>query len=86
MFETYLPEYGALFDKLPISAFVWKKDFKEEEPLTDIRSYGIVLVIIFKYGQRETKNCDVVKYLLKGGGRMGGEYMFTIDNANGEQI
>ena len=21
-FETYLPEYGALFDKLPISAFV----------------------------------------------------------------
>ena len=25
-FETLLPEYGALFDKLPISAFVWKED------------------------------------------------------------
>ena len=28
-FETYIPEYGALFDKLPISAFVWKKDIDE---------------------------------------------------------
>jgi hypothetical protein len=24
-FETYLPEYGALYDKLPISAFAWKE-------------------------------------------------------------
>ena len=23
-FETLIPEYGALFDKLPISAFCWK--------------------------------------------------------------
>jgi hypothetical protein len=23
-FETYLPEYGALYDKLPISAFLWR--------------------------------------------------------------
>ena len=22
-FETYLPEFGALYDKLPISAFTW---------------------------------------------------------------
>ena len=29
-FETYIQEYGALFDKLPISAFVWKKDIKED--------------------------------------------------------
>ena len=29
-FETYIPEYGALYDKLPISAFVWKKDIKED--------------------------------------------------------
>ena len=32
-FETYLPEYGALYDKLPISAFCWK-DVKEDVPLT----------------------------------------------------
>ena len=24
-FEAYLPEYGACFDKFPLSAFVWKK-------------------------------------------------------------
>ena len=24
-FETYIPEYGALYDKLPISAFTWKR-------------------------------------------------------------
>ena len=26
-FETYLPEYGAVYYKLPLSAFVWKKDY-----------------------------------------------------------
>ena len=35
-FETYIPEYGALYDKLPISAFVWKKDF-EETPFTELQ-------------------------------------------------
>ena len=24
-FETYLPEFGALYDKLPISAFYWRR-------------------------------------------------------------
>ena len=33
MFEAYLPEYGACFDKFPLSAFVWKTDYKEEELL-----------------------------------------------------
>ena len=25
-FETYLPDYGAMYDKLPISAFDWKSE------------------------------------------------------------
>ena len=29
IFEAYLPEYGACYDKLPIVAFVWKKDHGE---------------------------------------------------------
>ncbi len=43
MFETYLPEYGACFDKFPLSAFVWKTDYKEEEllPLSRIRVMGL---------------------------------------------
>jgi hypothetical protein len=32
-FETLLTEYGALYDKLPISAFVWKKDYNQEDQL-----------------------------------------------------
>ena len=28
-FETLLTEYGALFDKLPLSAFVWKTDHED---------------------------------------------------------
>ena len=32
-FETLLTDYGALFDKLPISAFVWKEDYNQEEQL-----------------------------------------------------
>ena len=31
--ETLLTDYGALFDKLPISAFVWKEDFDKENQL-----------------------------------------------------
>ena len=35
-FETYLPEYGAVYDKLPLSAFVWKKDYEGELPLEEL--------------------------------------------------
>ena len=30
-FETYLPEYGALYDKLPISAFVWHDVLEDDQ-------------------------------------------------------
>ena len=50
-FETYIPEYGALYDKLPISAFVWKKDIKEDVPLQSC-NYGIVLVMILQLLKR----------------------------------
>ena len=32
--ETLLTDYGALFDKLPISAFVWKEDYDIDNQLT----------------------------------------------------
>lgn len=32
-FETYLPEYGALYDKLPISAFLWRSAYRLELPM-----------------------------------------------------
>ena len=48
-FENFLPEYGALFDKLPISAFVWKKDYEGNMPLTELQlwdcfSYDITII------------------------------------------
>tara|TARA_S200002703_G_scaffold38048_1_gene33320 strand:+ start:952 stop:1254 length:303 start_codon:yes stop_codon:yes gene_type:complete len=39
-FETYLPDYGALYDKLPISAFV-------SDPVTPIQ---IWIFTIFSFG------------------------------------
>ena len=30
-FESFVHDYGALFDKLPLHAFVWKTDVKEDE-------------------------------------------------------
>ena len=32
-FETLLTDYGALFDKLPLSAFVWKPDIDWDDQL-----------------------------------------------------
>jgi len=32
-FETLLTDYGALYDKLPISAFVWKTEFNPDDHL-----------------------------------------------------
>ena len=48
-FETYLPEYAALYDKLPISAFVTSPDVKEnitleELELWDAFSYHITVI------------------------------------------
>ena len=31
--EAFIPKYGALFDKLPLSAFVWKKEIRRNEML-----------------------------------------------------
>ena len=61
-FETYIPEYGALFDKLPISAFVWKKDIKESIPLTELQlwdcfSYDICIT------EKQMLSGNQVKYL-----------------------
>ena len=35
-FETYLPEYGALYDKIPISAFVTSPDIKDNLGLEEL--------------------------------------------------
>jgi len=82
-FETYLPEYGAVYDKLPLSAFVWKKDFEgelalEELELWDCFSYHIsVLEKRFLKGQR-------AKYYSPSKVWHEGTYMFTIDSCHAD--
>jgi hypothetical protein len=79
-FETYLPEYGALYDKLPISAFV-------KEPITpdpdlelhnlqfwNSMDYGVTAIYKQFIGSMDfeifTRDHEIYK----------GIYMFTVDN------
>jgi hypothetical protein len=77
--ESYLTQYGALYDKLPISAYVWKKDIKEFLSLSDLQmwdclSYGIVS--IEKTFMRD-RRCRVLLPFSKAW--MSGQYIFTLD-------
>jgi hypothetical protein len=86
-FETYLTEYGALYDKLPISAFLsWDPDHPDKPqaptpdlPLTDLQywngfDHGLTVVeknLIFNMR---------FEVLTREHGVMQGTYLFTIDN------
>ena len=85
IFEAYLPAYGACFDKFPLSAFVWKKDIKEEEqlPLGQIELWDAFSYDIQIWTKRMLRNCDVDIYV-PGKGKVGGEYLFTIDSVHSD--
>ena len=78
--EAFIPKYGALFDKLPLSAFVWKKDVKREEllPLDALQIWNCfnwdmkVIVKEFVCGMRCRVYCKDRQY-------RHGTYLFTID-------
>ena len=79
--ETLLTDYGALFDKLPISAFVWKEDYDIDNQLTldvlqlwDCFDYDITVV-----QKPLLSRCE---YFGKDRKMHAGEYEFTIDNAH----
>jgi len=79
--EAYLNEYGALYDKLPLHAFVWKEIEGEPLPLDylqlwDCLSYDITVI---KKAQLQSQRC---KFKLKNGAWMWGEYLFTVDSAH----
>ena len=83
-FETYLPEYGALYDKLPISAFCWK-DVKEDVPLTELQlwdcfSYDITII------EKQLLSGNQCKYMSPSKKWYHGHYMFSIDNCNSTNL
>ena len=79
-FETYIPEYAALYDKLPISAFVTSPDIKEnialeELELWDAFSYHITVI-------EKTTVPPRARYLSPSKKWYQGEYLFTIDSCH----
>ena len=79
--ESYLNNYGALYDKLPLHAYCWKPIEGEPLPLDylqlwDCLSYDIT---VLKKAQLQSMRC---KFKLKNGDWMHGEYLFTVDSAS----
>ena len=84
-FESLLTNYGALYDKLPISAYVWKTkiDADDQLPLDfleiwDSFSYNIT---VLEKSTLKGLNCKV---LMKDKNMRNGEYMFTIDSCHSD--
>ena len=83
--ESLISNYGALFDKLPISSYVWRTDIKEEEQLPldfleiwDSFSYNISVI------EKSTLKGLQCKVFMKDKKMYDGEYMFTIDSCHSD--
>jgi hypothetical protein len=75
--ESLLPAYGALYDKLPIHAYVWKED-ASDLPIDTLQLWdcmGYRFTIIEKIGLRNLG----VKFLGKDRQWHFGRYLFTVD-------
>ena len=79
-FETLLTEYGALYDKLPISAFVWKTDHGDL-PLDNLQLWDCFDYNITVIKKPLLSRCS---YFGKDKTMHDGEYMFTIDTCHSE--
>ena len=80
-FESFVTKYGAVYDKLPISAYVWKTDIKESEQLPldylqiwDCFSYNVTVL------EKDFLKQMTCKVLMKDKKYQSGMYMFTIDS------
>lgn len=77
--EAFLPEYGALYDKLPISAFVQKPSTPEEDlplgllQMWDVNSANLVVI------EKTLLKGMPCKYRDQYGKWHKGVYMFTVD-------
>lgn len=79
-FESLIHDFGAVYDKLPLHAYVWRTDVDPEKlypldwlQLWDGMSYNIS--VICKEGLRNGR-CEVV---MKDKSRAPGYYLFTVD-------
>jgi hypothetical protein len=84
-FESFLHDYGALYDKLPIHAFVWKTDIDKNNmypldwlQLWDCFSYNISVI---KKQRLRNARCEVI---MKDKSKAPGCYLFTIDSCSSD--
>jgi hypothetical protein len=83
--ESLLPAYGALYDKLPLHAYVWREDFCHDDndnevdlPIDYLQLWdcmGYRFTVLEKIGLRNLG----VKFLGKDKNWHHGRYMFTVD-------
>lgn len=82
MFETYIDEFGAIYDKLPISAFRWHLDGLDVEyPLDWLQIWDCLSYDISVIEKRALRFCRT-QTLLKDKSLVEGEYLFTIDTTH----
>ena len=81
--ESLLPNYGALYDKLPLHAYVWREDVFSEDsdvdlPIDTLQLWdcmGYRFTVLEKIGLRNLG----VKFLGKDKAWHHGRYLFTVD-------
>jgi hypothetical protein len=78
-FETLLIDYGALYDKLPISAFVSRTTDHGDLPLDVLQLWDCFDYDITVVKKPILSRCS---YYAKDKEMYDGDYMFTIDNAH----
>lgn len=80
--ESYLPEYGALYDKLPLHAFVSRTDnLGEFLPLDHLQIWDCFSHNITVIKKSFLSNLSA-KFFAKDKTWHKGNYMFTVDNAS----
>lgn len=80
-FETYLPQYGALYDKLPISAFQHKEKRQGDLPL-DVLQIWDALAYHVEVVEKPFLKGLRAEFFAKDKQLYGGEYLFTLDTCN----
>lgn len=82
-FEAFLPEYGALYDKLPISAFVWEKYNEFYLPLNFLQIWDCFSYHITVLEKQMLKGLQCAVFM-KDKELYEGEYLFTIDSCHSD--
>lgn len=84
-FEAFLTDYGALYDKLPIHAFVWKEEIGVENmlPLNYLQVWDSFSYYITVLEKQMLKGLQCAVFM-KDKKLYEGEYLFTIDSCHSD--